>query len=268
MGTSVATAEKTAAKLNLEVLQSQLSPKQRHMITPETVEELQNFADDPDYGEEFLDCYRDHLNVLGSNSKYTSVGYMSAVKFFVLLEAGNNITDSYIKVFPERYARRVNRGGEKSDISGEASRYNGTAIVNEIRKIAAIPVQLIYRHLLHEAIVDQADLMRTAKSDFVRQKAGEILIKELKPAEDNVLTIDLEDGARSAISALHDAAEKLAVAERQTIQAGGNIKDVIEGKLMRDDVEIVIEEPEEIPEPEIEEEFDNTPPCKAGDWKF
>ena len=263
MGTSVTSTERTEAKFNLEVLQSQLAPKQRHMINEGTVDELKKFAKDPDYGEEFLDCYRDHLNVLGSNSKYTSNGYMAAVKFFVLLEAGNNITNAYIKVFPERLARRTNRGETKKDITGEASRYNGTAIVNEIRKIAGFPIQLIYRHLLHEAILDQADLMRTAKSDFVRQKAGEILIKELKPAENSVITIDVEDGARSAIAALHDAAERLAIKERQSIEAGVDITSVIEGKILHDSDVTIIDDPEEIPEPDEE-----TVTVAAGEWKF
>ena len=237
MGSVVTSEEKHEARLNIEVLQAQLAPNQRHMITAETVEELQKFSDDPDYGEEFLACYGDHLNILGDNPKYTSVGYMSAVKFFSLIEQGNKITNAYTKVFPERLARRVARGQSKKDIRGEASRYNSTALVNEIRKVATQPVQLIHRHLLHKAILVQADLMMNARSELVRQKAGEVLIKELKPTEDAVISIDIKDGAQSAISALHDATEKLAIAELQTIKAGGNIKGIIEGKIVHKEEE-------------------------------
>ena len=228
-----ATAEQALdARLDLKVLQSQLSAKQKHMITSDTVAELTKLANNPDYGEEFLDVYRDHLNILSSNSKYTTNGYMSAVKFFSLTEAGNNITDSYIIVFPERLKARTDRGQSKADIRGEASRYNSTALVNEIRKVASIPVQLIHRHLLHEAILEQADLMRNARSEMVRQKAGEVIIKELKPTEDNVLSIKVEDGAKSAIASLQEATEKLIIKEQQSIQAGVSISSIIEAKIV------------------------------------
>jgi hypothetical protein len=232
MGSAVTTKDLHDAKVDIQVLQAQLSPKQKHMITEETVEELTKLASNPDYGEEFLDMYRDHLNVLGSNSKFTSKGYMSAVKFFSLIEAGNNITEAYIIVFPERFKARVDRGQEKSDIRGEASRYNSTALVNEIRKVATIPVQLVHRHLLHEAIVEQAELMRTARSEMVRQKAGEVLIRELKPTDDHVISINVDDGAKSAISALQEATEKLVIREQQSIAAGVPIKTIIEGKII------------------------------------
>lgn len=235
MASSISTYEAKAAKIDLGVLQSQLSPKQKNMINQGTVDELEKLSKDPEYGEEFLDCYRDHLNILSTNSKYTSVGYMSAIKFFTLLEAGNNITDSYSKVFPERLKRRLDRGQTKDDIRGEASRFNSTALVNEIRKIAGIPVNLIHRHLLHEAILAQAALMRDGKSEFVRQKASETLIRELKPTEDHVISVKVDDGAKSAIQQLREATEKLAIQELQSAKAGVNLKSIIEAKIVIDE---------------------------------
>jgi hypothetical protein len=239
MATAVSVTESHEAKLDLHVLQSQLSVKQKNMLNQGTVDELQKLCDDPEYGEEFLDCYKDHLNILKENSKYTSSGYMSAIKFFSLIESGNNITDSYCKVFPERLHRRLKRGQEKSDITGEASRFNGTALVNEVRKVSGIPVNLIHRHLLHEAILSQAKLMRTAKSEMVRQKAGEVLIKELKPTEEHVISVKVEDGAKSAIEQLREATEKLAIQEMQSANAGVSLKTIIEGKIITEvDTEI------------------------------
>jgi len=269
------------ARLDINVLQAQLSAKQKHMITDDTVDELRKLANDPDYGEEFLDTYRDHLNILSSNSKYTTKGYMSAVKFFSLIEAGNNITESYIIVFPERFKARTDRGQEKADIRGEASRYNSTALVNEIRKVATIPVQLIHRHLLHEAILEQADLMRNARSEMVRQKAGEVIIKELKPLEENVLSIKVEDGAKSAIASLQEATEKLIIREQQSIQAGVPIKSIIEAKIVhaeQDADETAYDaEFEDIPEvveavveevPEKEEPAFKTESTPTKQWEF
>jgi len=227
--------EITSAKLDLEVLQSQLSNRNKNMINEGTVEELKKLLDDPDYGEEFVDCYRDHFNILDSNAKYTSAAYMSAVKFFTLLESDRSIVDAYCLVFPERLKRRLDRGQTKSDITGEASRYNKTDIVNELRKVAGIPVNLLYRHVLHEAILSQADIMRNAKSDMAKQKAGECLIRELKPADDKVLNIKVDDGSKSAIQALQEATEALVIKERRSIESGTPITDILEAKIIKDE---------------------------------
>ena len=169
-----------AKELTLDIVQSQLTPTQRATVDENTVKEINKLATDPDYGEEFLNCYLDHINIYKEVKGRSHSQYLSAVKFFSLIESGNTIIDAYIKVFPERYEQRTsstsqNQKTTKEVMSGEASRYNSSKLVNEIRKVAAIPVQLIHRHILHEAILEQATLMRTARSEMVRQKAGATL---------------------------------------------------------------------------------------------
>jgi len=228
-------------ELTLELVQSQLKPNQRLTISEDTVAEIQKLAEDPDYGEEFLDCYLDHLNIFKENPRRSHNQYLSAIKFFSLVESDNSLTDAYIKTFPERFnARCKTKFGEppadKSIMRGEASRYNASVMVSEIRRVAGVPVQLVHRHLLHEAILAQADLMRNARSEMVRQKAGQTLIQELKPAEDQVLKVEVDDGTTSVISELHKAAEALAAAEHRTVMAGTPLKDVAESKVIEAEV--------------------------------
>jgi len=230
-----------ANNVTLDLVQSQLKPRQRLLVTEETLEEIQRLAEHPDYGQEFLDTYLDHLNVLKENPKRNHKSYLEAVKFFSLVEGGNSLTDAYIKVFPDRYARRTRGGKEKDVMRGEASRYNSTQLVNEIRKVATIPVQLIHRHILHEAIIEQANLMRTAKSEMVRQKAGEVLIRELKPNEDQTLNVVVEDGATSAIDELRKATEALAALEHKRVSAGVPLKEVAESRIIDVTPEVVDE---------------------------
>lgn len=233
-------------ELSLDVIQSQLKPQQRLTVSQETLDEIHQLASDPDYGPEFLDSYLDHLNIFKDNPKRSHTQYLSSIKFFSLVESGNSLTDAYIKTFPQRFDERKQNypfeERDKSIMRGEASRYNNSMLVNEIRKVAAIPVQLIHRHILHEAILEQAILMRSAKSEMVRQKAGAALIQELKPQEDQVLNVKVDDNTGSIIDDLRHAAEKLAAAEFQSVQAGVPLKDIANADIIIKEVE-----PEEEP---------------------
>jgi len=227
--------------LTLDVVQSQLKTKQKLLVGPETIEEIKKLAKDPDYGEEFLDTYLDHLNVLKENPKRTHQQYLSAVKFFSLVEGGNTLTDAYIKTFPDRFAARKKFGSSnpKEVMRSEASRYNTTVLVNSIRRIAAIPVQLIHRHLLHEAILANAELMRSARSEMIRQKAADTLIRELKPSEDQQINIKVDDGTTSVIEELRKATERLAAGEYQSVMAGVPLKQIAASRIIEGEAEEV-----------------------------
>lgn len=231
------------SKLSLDLVTSQVATKQKGMLTKEVIEEIDKLSEDPDYGQEFLDTYIDHLNVFKENTRANHDMYLNAVKFFSLVEAGNNLTDAYIKVFPERFERRSSsipdESKKKEVMRGEASRYNSTKMVNEIRKVAAIPVQLIHRHLLHEMILGQAELARNARSELVRQKAGATLIAELKPSEENVLNVVVDDGSKSAIEELRLATRKLAIAQKESVDAGIPMKEIAEANVYEAEVEVV-----------------------------
>ena len=121
--------------------------------------------------------------------------------------------------------------------SAEASRFNKTRLVNDVRRMSAIPIQLIHRHILHEAILSQAHLMRTSRSDMVRQKAGATLIAELKPTEDQTININVDDGSKSAIQELREATEKLASAERRSVDAGVPMRDIANSVIIEGDFE-------------------------------
>lgn len=214
--------------LQLEVLQAQLGKKGR-LITQDTVDELNKLVEDPDYGEQFLDQYVSFFNVLDKNSQWSTPKYMNALKYFSLIESGHSQIDAYVKVFPDRLEARYARGEKKSDMGGEASRYNASQLVNEIRKVATVPVQLIHRHLLHEAIMKSARLMNDPNvSPAVQQKAAEVLIKELKPAEDsNVnIKIGMDEESKSQQARLVDHIASIAANQQKLLQAGMKIEDI------------------------------------------
>jgi len=230
-----------ATELTLSLVQKQVGKLGHHLVNEQTIQEINKLCEDPDYGEEFIDSYLTHLNLLRDSHRQNHNHYINALRFFTLVEAGNNLTNAYVKVFPERYeAREKKNPGEGYDkIRTEASRFNNTNMVNEIRRVAAIPVQLIHRHLLHESILEQANLMRTAKSEMVRHKAADSLMRELKPAQDNQLNIKIDDGSSSFIDQLQKAAEELAIRESRSVEAGVPLKEIANSRIIEGEIEEV-----------------------------
>ena len=227
-----------STELTLVGVQKQIGKLGEHLVNQEALEQVVKLAEDPDYGEEFVELYHDSLNILRNATNPNHQQYLNAIKFYSLVLAENKLTDAYVKVFPERLAAREakNPGKGYEAMHSEASRFNKSKLVNEIRSVASISVKLIYRHVLHEAILSQAELMRTARSEMVRQKAGATLIAELRPEEDHQINIKVEDGSASAIDELRKAAEKLAIAEHTSVKAGVPLRDIANAKIIEGEV--------------------------------
>lgn len=222
--------------LQLAVLQEQLGRKKGSLITQDTVDELNKLIEDPDYGEDFVDAYRQYFNILDKNAQWSTPKYMSAMKFFILMESGHSAVDAYVKVFPERLEARHARGEKKSDMGGEASRYNASALVNEIRKVAGIGVKLTHRYMLMDALDITHRLMNDRNvSPAVRQKAAETLIRELKPDDKTEISIEIKNDV-SAIDELRRATEQLAIAQRDSIKAGVAVKYIAESIVVEGEI--------------------------------
>lgn len=223
--------------LELAVLQDQLGKKKGGLITQDTVDELNKLIEDPDYGEEFIDAYGQYFNVMEKNNQWSTTKYMNAVKFFVLIEAGHTAVDAYVKVFPERLQARHARGETRSMMGGEASRYNASQLVNEIRKVANVSVKLVHRHTFHEAIAVTARMMHDpGVSPAVRQKAAETLIRELKPEDDKQINVTVTNEG-SAIDELRRATEALVMEQRRSIEAGVAVKWIAESTVVEAEYE-------------------------------
>ena len=218
--------------LTLELLQDSLGKKKGNLINQDTVDELNKLAEDSDYGEEFVDAYKQYFNVLDKNGSWSTPKYMNAMKFFILIESEHSIVDAYVKVFPERLAARHARGETKKDIGGEASRYNASALVNEIRKVATIGIKLTHRFMLTDALDVTHKLMNDRNvSPAVRQKAAETLIRELKPDDKTEISIEIKNDV-SAIDELRKATEALVLEQRRSIEAGIAVKYIAESKII------------------------------------
>lgn len=221
--------------VELVTLQNQLNTKKS--ITQDVVDELNKLAEDPDYGEEFIDSYITYFSVIERNDKWGTPKYTNAMKFFTLVESDMSLIDAYCKVFPERLQAVLDLGKERSDISGQASRYNNSKLVNDIRSMATIPVQLVHRHTFYESINVLADLMRTAQSEKVRGDAAATLLKELKPAENTKIQLDI--GVKhSVIDDYEMMMSRMAKEQQKLISQGGDIKSIANASINPIDVEV------------------------------
>lgn len=214
--------------IELKLLQEQLG-KKGSLINQDIVDELNRLEEDVDYGETFTDYYVRYYNVLEKSNQWTTPKYMNALKFFSLVESNHSLVDAYVKTFPDRLAARQARGQGKNDMGGEASRYNASELVNEIRKVARIPVELTNYHTFQEAIRRSVELMNDPEvSPAVQQKAAETLIRELKPKEDSTVNIKvgMSDEAKSQQAKLVDHIGTIALQQQKMLAAGMNIADI------------------------------------------
>lgn len=215
--------------LELEVLIDQLGRKKGHLVTQDLVDELNHLCEQPDYGEEFVDYYVRYYNILEKNNQWTTPKYMNALKFFSLVESNHSLVDAYVKTFPDRLAARHARGENKNQMGGEASRFNASELVNEIRKVARIPVELTNYHTFQAAIRRSVELMNDPEvSPAVQQKAAETLIRELKPKEDATVNIKIgmSDEAKSQQARLVDHIGTIALNQQKMLASGMKIEDI------------------------------------------
>jgi hypothetical protein len=226
-------------KLELEVIRELLPDKKKKKVTQEVVDTINKLVSDPDYGEELAENYVNFIGVMREKHRFSLEQYQRAVMFYTLIESGVAQIHAYMQVFPDRVAYRKKLYPERTvteDLMHESSRFNRSMLVMEIRKLDTISVKLIHRSLLHEAVLKQATLMRTAKSELVQQKASETLIRELKPEEDTTINLNLGDGTSKVLQELRAATQALAHEQFARITKGTPVKMIAESKIVQGEI--------------------------------
>jgi uncharacterized protein (DUF4415 family) len=104
---------------------------------------------------------------------------------------GDKSSTAYSKVFPDRYQNLISKGTSASQIACYADNYGNNALVTKIMEQTLVPTHILNAGVYQEAINTQAELMRTAKSEMVRQKAAESLIANLAAPATSKVEIDI-----------------------------------------------------------------------------
>jgi hypothetical protein len=203
--------------LTLVQLQASMPKKFRHNVT----EDMVKFINATE-GDEFRDIYKE--NLLGFSDvmqlgRYGMTEYLNAVKFVSYKLLGDSNTIAYAKVFPDRYQRLVDKNTPMKTISSFSTTYNKGALVHKILERTLVPVHILNMDVHQEAINIQAELMRDAKSETVRQKAAECLIMQLKAPETAKIEVDVNYN-NDSIDELRATTRALAQQQLKLIQSG------------------------------------------------
>jgi hypothetical protein len=173
-------------------------------------------------GDEFRDIYKDNLvgfaNVI-EGGRYKMLDYINAVKFVSYKLIGDSNTIAYAKTFPDRYQRLVDKNTPAKTISSFSTAYNKGDLVHKILERTLVPIHILNMDIHQEAINTQAELMRSAKSETVRQKAAECLIMQLKAPEAAKIEVDVTY-SNSSIDDLRETTRALAQQQLQMIKSG------------------------------------------------
>lgn len=228
----------------------------RRNVTDDLVD-LVNSETDSELRRAYKDNILGYMNVL-TGGRFSLTAYICAVKFVSLKLLGDNSSTAYAKVFPDRYQNLVNSGATGSKIASFASNYEKNALVVKILEQTMVPTHILNANIYQEAINTQADLMRNANSEMVRQKAAESLLNNLKAPEVAKVEIDVKH-SDSVVDDLRETTRALARQQKELI-ANGHMtardvahSDIIGKKVEHKKEEVVeAEYTEVLPEPEPE----------------
>jgi len=108
----------------------------------------------------------------------------------------------------------------QKDISSYVHAYNTSKLVMLIYEQTLIPSYILNAPVYQEAINVQADLMRTAKSEKVRQAAADSILNHLKRPEPKKIELDIGVKENGAVAQLQETMRRFAEEQRRSIAEG------------------------------------------------
>ena len=227
------------SKLTLDSVKKVMPPSLRSSITQDTINLLNNLSVDPTVADSIRNNYIGYTDVLNKGI-FKTEDYLHAVMYVSYKLMGYSNLDSYIKVFPNRYARFKANQMPAKDINSIISAYNRGKLVNLILEQTLVPSWVLNQDIYQEAINTQAELMRTARSEMVRCKAADCLLSHLTKPEQAGPLINIDMSQNKEVTDLKESLYELAKTQKQLIESGVSTKSIAEQNII--DVEGTIDE--------------------------
>lgn len=204
--------------LTKDQLAGALPDKRFRKYLTDDIVDMVNSESDSELRRVFRDNTITYASVL-SSGRYSLTAYIHAVKFTALKLMGDKSSTAYSKVFPDRYQNLIDKGASSSYIASFADNYGNNALVTKIMEQTMVPTHILNAGVYQEAINVQAELMHTAKSEMVRQKAAESLITNLAAPAATKVEIDI-GYSNDIVEDLRNTTRALAKQQLQMIMKG------------------------------------------------
>jgi len=229
----------TTDHLTKDMLSGSVPDKRfRKHITDEVVD-LVNSEANSELRRVFRDNVLTYSSVL-SKGKYSLAAYVNAVKFTSLMMMGDKTSTAYSKVFPDRYQNLLDKGSTASQIASFSDNYSKSSLMVKIMEQTMVPTHILNAGTYQEAINTQADLMRNANSETVRQKAAESLIVNLKAPEAAKVEIDI-NYSNDMIDDLRATTRALAKQQMDLIKGGhANASEIAHSEILATKTEYAV----------------------------
>jgi len=204
--------------LTKEQLAGALPDKRFRKHLTDDIVDMVNSESDSELRRVFRDNALTYSSVL-TTGRYSLAAYIHAIKFTSLKLMGDKSSTAYSKVFPDRYQNLIDKGASSSYIASFADNYGNNALVTKIMEQTLVPTHILNAGVYQEAINVQAELMHTAKSEMVRQKAAESLITNL--AAPIAAKVEIDIGySNDIVEDLRNTTRALAKQQLQMIMKG------------------------------------------------
>lgn len=208
----------TTDRLTKEMLIGALPDKRFRKHVTDAVVDVINAEPDSELRRVFRDNTLTYSSVLATG-KYSLAAYINAVKYVSLKLMGDRSSTAYSKVFPDRYQHHIDKGSSASHIASFADNYGKNALITKIMEQTMVPTHILNAGVYQEAINTQVELMRSANSEMVRQKAAESLLTNLKAPDVAKVEIDITHTS-DVMEDLRTTMKKLAKQQLSSIMSG------------------------------------------------
>lgn len=211
--------------LTLDTVARALPANLKKSATQTLVDTLNNISADPEIAEAIRDNFLSYTKVL-AEGRFRTEDYLNAVKFVSFKLMSHSNQDAYFKTFPQRHQALVAKGATSQEISSYVSMYAKGKLVNLILEQTLVPSWVLNQDLYQKGINKLADLMTTARSEFVQAQCATSLVTLLtKPKEAGPL-VNINLNENSGMNELKDTLAKLAEQQRDLIKKGVPTKDI------------------------------------------
>ena len=216
--------------LTVETVKKVMPLRAKPLITQDLINKV-NSIKDPEIAKQVRDNFIGYCHVLGEG-KYAVEDYLNAVIYVSYKLMGLNNQESYIRTFPDRYAKLVAKGTTSKDLSAYVTAFSKGKLVNLILEQTMVPTWVLNQDVYQKAINTQAELMVTAKSERIRCMAADSILTHLAKPEKAGPLINIDINQNAGLEELKQTLVKMAKTQQDLIQKGVATKEIAEQEII------------------------------------